>query len=190
MRVIVKQRKISFFGESYIVYCQEQKILRIKKNWLSLMPQYSIFDYVSKQLVGNVKNQKISLSANALITLDNVNYVFKQIAFNQMKYSCYKQGDENNQYSIIAHEGFESSIYYNENQIGKWVKNEFVILEGDIYNIDIDYDANVILIAAMTVLVDRFRFGVRIGGDIGWELGNMGKGLKRYKSNWKPKEES
>lgn len=65
--------------------------------------------------------------------------------------------------------------------------NDFVGLGGHKFQIALNYDENPILISAFIVLVNTFRISITIGGDIGWDVGNMGDGLTYYDPNWKAK---
>ncbi len=76
--------------------------------------------------------------------------------------------------------------FKNDNQIGRWTKDRFVIFDKDTYTLDLDYDADIALAAAMVVLVDTYSMSVTIGGDMGWDI-SIGKKQSRKKSSWVPK---
>lgn len=190
MKVYVKQDKITFFGRRYVVFNGKKKILVIRRLWLTPIPKYKITEYATGKELGKMQNKFLSFRGNANITLPNGTFKFDQESINSMKYECNSLADPSTHYQLQGNKGFSGSIYKDKNQIGQWNKNQFVIFDGDAYELDLDFDADIPLIASMMVLVDTYRISVTIGGDIGWEVGNIGKGLKSRKTNWKPKEKN
>lgn len=190
MKVFVKQDKITIFGRRYVVFKGKKKILVIRRLWLTPIPKYKITEYDSGKVIGRMQNKFLSFRGNANIFLPNGSFKFDQEGFNSMKYECKPLADPNVTYQLRGNKGFSGSIYKDKKQIGQWDKNQFVIFDGDAYELDLDFDADIPLIASMMVLVDTYRISVTIGGDIGWEVGNIGKGLNSRKNNWKPKEKN
>jgi uncharacterized protein YxjI len=188
MKVFVKQDKITIFGRRYVVYQDKKKLFTIQRLWLTPIPKYVITEYSSGERIGRIQNKFLTLRGNAVISIPNGNFKFEQESINSMKYTCKVIGKETDNYDLKGHKGFTGSIYKNKEQIGQWNKNQFVIFDGDAYEIDLDFDSDILLIASMMVLVDTYRISVTVGGDIGWEIGNIGKELQKENTNWSPKE--
>jgi uncharacterized protein YxjI len=189
MEIFIKQNMFSFFGRKYIVYANGEKRYSIRRLWLTPLPKYKIKDSRTNTVIGTIQNKFLYFRAHAKIILNSGNYAFEQKSLGSKKYSCKQLEGAMDQYEIKGHEGFECSIFKNENQIGNWTKNQLVIFDKDIYEIHLDYDAQIPLIAAMVVLVDTYSMSVTIGGDIGWNI-SLGKKQSKKKSGWKPKVKS
>ena len=187
-KVFVRQDKISLFGKSYLVSQNKKKLYVIQRQWLTIPPKFTIAQYISGKKIGEVNCKFFSFRANAEISISGERYKFEQESVSSMKYDCRKTTDPFNEYRLIGNQGFGGSIFLDKKQIGQWSKNQFVVFDGDVYELDLDFDANIPLIASMIVLMDNYRISVKIGGDLGWEVGSLGKGLKPKKTDWKPKE--
>ena len=186
MNVLVKQKRWTLLGRKYIISIQDEKKYIIERVPFSIKPEYEIKDYETWKLIGTIKN-KIKLKADAIIKIGDSEFEFKQEKLNTMTYNCIDKiaGDE---FLIQGNSGDNISTFKNNKQIAFWIKKRFVILDGNRYDMTMDYDANPILLGSFAILVDNYRMSVTIGGDIGWELGNMGKGLTEFNKNWKPKK--
>ncbi len=183
MKILVKQNKITIFGRQYNVYQNKKKLFTIRRLWPTLIPKYVITENPSGKRIGGIQNKFLSLTANAMISLPSGEYKFNQEGMNSMNYTCSNSTKEGSDiFNLSGNKGFSGSIYKNKEQIGKWNKNQFVFLDGDSYEIDLDVDSDILLIASMMILVDTYRISVIIGGDMGWEIGNIGKGLKKIKN--------
>ena len=190
MKIFVKQDKITLFGRRYVVYQNKKKLYTIRRLWLTPIPKYAITEYHSGKRIGRMQNKFLSFRGNAVISIPSGQFKFDQEAIYSMKYSCKRIGGMTEEYKLKGNKGFTGSIYKDKEQIGQWDKNRFVIFDGDAYEIDLDFDSDKLLMATMMVLIDTYRISVTVGGDIGWEVGNIGKDLKRRKSNWTPKEKT
>lgn len=185
MNVLVKQKRCTLLGRKYIISIDDEKKYIIERVPFSIKPEYEIKDYKTWKLIGTIKN-RIKLKADAIINIGNAQLEFKQEKLNTMTYNCIDKvtGDE---FLIQGNYGNSVSALKNNKQIAYWIKKKFVILDGNRYKMTMDYDANPLLLSSFVILVDNYRISVIIGGDIGWELGNMGKGLTTFNENWKPK---
>lgn len=190
MKVFVKQDKITIFGRRYVIYQNEKKRFTIRRLWLTPIPKYVITEHLSGIKIGMIRNKFLSLRANAVISIPSGDFKFEQESIKSMKYTCIATTKETEKYNLKGHKGFTGSIYRNNEQIGQWNKNRFVMFDGDAYEVDLDFDADIVLIASMMVLVDTYRISLTVGGDIGWEIGNIGKALQKRNTNWSPKENS
>lgn len=186
MNVLVKQKMWTLLGRKYIVSVEGEKKYIIERVPFVIKPEYEIKDYETCKVIGTIIN-KIKIRADATIIIDNKEYELVQEKLNKMTYHCIDK-KQNVNYTIQGNHGVYVSTYKNDEQIGYWKKKSFVILSGNRYDMEINFDEDPILISAFAVLVDNYRISVTIGGDIGWELGNMGKGLTEFDSNWKPKK--
>lgn len=176
MKVYVKQDKITFFGRRYVVFMGRKKVLVIRRLWMTPIPKFKITEYATGKELGTMENKFLSFRGNANISLPNGTFKFDQKSINSMRYECRSLVDSPTQYLLQGNKGFSGSIYKDNHQIGQWNKNQFVIFNGDAYELDLDFDADIPLIASMMVLIDTYRISIKIGGDIGWEVGNIGKG--------------
>ncbi len=188
MKIFVKQDKITIFGRRFVVYQNKKKLYSIRRLWLTPIPKYVIKEYSSGKIIGRMQNKFLSFRGNAVISIPSGQFKFDQEAISSMKYSCKRIDGEAEEYNLKGNKGFTGSIYKDKEQIGQWDKNRFVIFDGDAYEVDLDFNADKLLMASMMVLIDTYRISVTVGGDIGWEVGNIGKGLQKRKSNWIPKE--
>ena len=185
MNVLVKQKKWTLLGRKYIVSVEGAKKYIIERVPFVIKPEYEIKDYDTWKVIGKIKN-RIKLKADAIISIGNKEYELVQEKLNKMTYHCISKQPKV-KYTIKGNHGAYVSTYKNNEQIGYWKKKSFVILSGNRYDMEINYDEDPILISAFAVLVDNYRMSITIGGDIGWELGNIGKGLTEFNPNWKPK---
>jgi len=190
MKIFVKQDKITIFGRRYVIYQNNNKLYTIRRLWLTPLPKYVINEYSSGRKIGKIQNNFFSFRGNAMISIPSGQFKFEQETFNSMKYTCKRISEKNEEYELIGNKGFTGSIYKYKEQIGQWDKNKFIIFDGDAYEIDLDFDVDKLLIASIIVLIDTYRISVTVGGDIGWEIGNIGKGLQKGESNWTPKEKT
>ncbi len=189
MKVYVKQDKISFFGRRFIVYENQLALYSIKRRWLVIKPKYNITDYQTGEKIGTLENKLGSFKANALINLPNATFKFDQPeGLNSMFYKAFNLGEENLNFVFRGNKGYSGSIFLNKQQIGQWQKNKLVIFDGDTYELDLDYDTDILFMGCSMVLIDTYRISITVGGDIGFEIGNIGKGLGRRKKRWKPKK--
>lgn len=186
MEIVIKQNMFSFFGRKYIVSEKRKKLFSIRRMWLMPLPKYKIKDLRTKKVIGTIQNKFLYFRAHARIVLPSGKFAFEQESMGNKKYSCKQLEGALDQYKINGHEGFECSIFKNENQIGRWSKNQLVLFDKDTYEIELDYDADIALIAAMVVLVDTYSMSVTIGGDFGWNI-SLGKKQSKRKSGWMPK---
>lgn len=189
MQILIKQDKIPFFGRRYVVIKERRKLYEIRKAWPNPIPAYKISEFQSGKVIGNMQNKFLSLRAHAALLLPSGEYTFEQASIGAMSFECVRTSPApQSTYKLQGAKGLTGAIYQDGEQVGQWDKNRFVVLDGDNYVVDLDFDADIPLMALMMVLVDNYRISVSIGGDIGWEVGNMGKGLQESKSDWKPKE--
>jgi len=186
MNVQVKQKKWTLLGRKYIVSVENEKKYIIERVPFVIKPEYEIKDYETWNVIGTIKN-KIKFRADAIIRIRNEEYQFVQEKFNRMTYQCLDK-QNNCEYMIQGNHGSWVSTFKNNLQIGYWKKKSFVILSGNRYDVVMNFDEDPILLSAFAVLVDNYRISVTVGGDIGWELGNMGKGLTEFNTNWKPEK--
>lgn len=184
MNVLVKQKIWTLRGRKYIVSVADKKKYIIEDVPFSLT-EYEIKDYKTWKVIGSIKN-KIKFKADAIITIRNKEYRFTQEKFNKMTYQC-SDKQTKHQYTIQGNHGVWISIFKNNEQIGFWKKKSFVILSGNKYDLLMNFDEDPILLSSFAVLVDNYRISIKVGGDVGWELGNMGKGLTEFNANWTPK---
>ena len=190
MIVNVNQRMWTLFGRKYIVSIDGEKKYEIERRAFSAKGVYEIKDYDTLKEVGIFRNKLMSLKADTEIIIGEKEFHFKQESVKSMKYFCENINAPEEKYLIQAHHGHTTSIFKNQNQVAWWDKKRFVILEGNKYKIEMNFDEDPILFSAFAVLVDNYRISITIGGDIGWEMGNMGKGLTNRNENWKRKKNS
>lgn len=190
MKIVIKQNKIKIFGSRYTAFQGEKKLFVIQRLFLSLFPIYKIVDYLTGERIGIIQNKLFALRGSAIISIPTGAFNFEQESVRSMKYRCEEINGFASSYELNGNSGFTGSITKNNVQIGEWVKNKLVFFEGDTYELELDFDADILLIACTIVLMDKFRISIKIGGDIGWELGNIGKDLQTRNSNWLPKEKN
>lgn len=184
MKIILEQDFGSIFGSRYNVYIRNRKRFRIKKTLFT--SDFRIIDLVSEEVVGEIVNESFSMKIAAKITLPNGVFQMNQPEFNAMQYLC-KKHDSDDVYKLFGFEGYGGGIYFNKTQIGQWNKNNLVFFDGDVFQIEVDYDVNVLLMVSMMVLIDQFRTSVKVGGTFGFDLGNFGEDLRKPQKHWKPK---
>lgn len=189
MKILIKQDRISLFGRFYTVYKDNKKLYSIWRVWLNPIPKYIITEYPTENKIGSIRGKFFSLRANATISIPSGDYQFEQKKLTVMQYFCKSINEGSDLYKLAGTKGLGGSIYKNEKQIGKWDKNRFVILDGDVYEVDLNDDVDILLIFSMMVLVDTYRLSITVGGDlIGWEVGNISKGLQHTRDKWSPKQ--
>ncbi len=189
MQLKVKQSKISFFGRRYTITKDGRNLFIIRRLILTAIPKYVIENYNTGKKIGTFKNKFLSFKASAVIRIDKNQYSFVQKSFTSSEFQCQQHQNGDDLFQIKSHEGFQYSIWENNQQIGLCKKNNWQILDGDVYDIDLNFDADVALLAAMIVLVDNYRFSIKIGGDISLDVGNFGKNLLKPDTTWLPKDE-
>jgi len=187
MRIIIEECAVSVLGREYWVTIDKQIIYRIRRSMLSAKPKFVIIDDVTDKKIGAFQNKLLSLKADAIITVPSGKYKFDQKEINSMTYTCHQFIGGDDKYVVQGHKAYCGSIFKNEKQIGFWKKNKYSFVNSDFYDIDLDCDVDVHLMAAMTVLFDTYRISAGLG--IGIEMDNIGKGVETYKSNWTPNDE-
>lgn len=187
MRIIIEECAVSILGREYWVTMNKQIIYRIRRLTLSPTPKFVIIDDFTDKKIGAFQNKFLSLTADAIITIPGGKYKFDQKEINSMTYTCHQFIGGNDEYVIQGHKAYCGSIFKNEKQVGFWAKNRYSFVNNDFYDVDLDCDIDVILIAAMTVLLDTYRISAALG--CGFEMDNIGKGVESYKSNWTPNDE-
>jgi len=191
MKVYLSQQKSPVFGKQYDLFKDGRNIYSIKKIWYSIIPTYAVFELRSGNKIGKITNKFLSLKANGLIKLGKREYSFVQQSFNSKTLIGKNLNGQNQNYEITARSGLEHSIYQDNIQIGYSKKNAVVIFEGDRYEFVLNHDADYLLLACMYVLLDTYRFSIKLGGsDIGLDIGNLSKGINKPNSNWIPKEKA
>lgn len=188
MIVNVNQKRWTLFGKKYIVSVNKEKKYKIEREAFSLSSVYKVKDYETSKEIGEFHNKLRSIKANAEIIIGNKRYSFIQDSVRSMKYICEEEKKLSGKYVIQANRGYSTSIFKGQIQVGQWIKRSFVILEGNKYQIEMNFDEDPILFSIFAVMVDNYRISITIGGDIGWELGNIGKGLTNKNENWEPKK--
>ena len=186
MNVLVKQKRWTLFGKKYIVSVGNEKKYIVERVAFSIKPVYELKDFETWKLLGTIKN-KIRFKADAIIKIGENEFEFKQEKVNAMTYNCI-DNSTGDQYLIQGNSVDNVSAFKNGEQIACWRKRRFVILDGNSYDLVQNFDECPILLSSFAILVDNYRISITVGGDIGWELGNMGKGLTRFNDNWKPKK--
>ena len=186
MNVLVKQKKWTLLGRKYIVSVKEEKKYIVERISFSIKPEFEIKDFETWKLIGTIKN-KIRFKADAIIKIGEREFEFKQEKLNTMTYNCIDKTNDD-KYLIQGNSGNNVSAFKNGEQVGYWKKKSFVILEGNRYDLVQNFDDDPILLSSFAILVDNYKMSIRIGGGIGWELGNMGKGLTLFNENWVPKK--
>jgi hypothetical protein len=187
MKIFVKQDKITIFGRRYVIYEGRRKIYSIRRLWLTPIPKYVIKDSKADQKIGSIRNRFLAFKGDAVISIPNGSFKFDQDGFGSMKYSCKSISNPNEIFELRGHKGHDGSIFKNKEKVGEWCKNKFVIFDGDAYELDLNSDIDSLLMSVLIVLIDTYKISVTVGGDIGWDVGNIGKNLKKKKSGWQPK---
>jgi len=187
MRIIIEECTVSLWGREYWVTKDKQIIYRIRRSMLSAKPKFVIIDDCTEKKIGTFQNKLLSLKADAIIRVPSGSYKFDQKEINSMTYTCQQLSGGEANYRVQGHKAFCGSIFKNEKQIGYWKKNKYSFFNNDFYDVDLDGDADVLLMAAMTVLFDSYRISAGLG--FGFEMDNMGKGVTSYKSDWTPNDE-
>lgn len=189
MQIRIKQNKLSIFSNTYRVFRDGEVLFKLTRINFIPIGFFSIKDGKTKEKIGQIRNKVLSLRGNAKISIPNGNYHFTQKSIESNFYKCENLSDKNDLIFIERYKGFNGAIFKNELQIGFWKKNQFVVLDGDNYELKLSADVDLALISAMMVLVDYYRFSLIIGGDIGFEIGNSGNEVPKQIKYWKPKDE-
>ena len=188
MKVYVKQRKITLFGNKYIVYKDDRELYVVRRILLSIKRKYEISQYYTGQTIGTIENGLLSFKANATVSIPSGKYKVVQKSFNSLKFKCRNQDSSHSEIEMKGSKGYSGNIYENSKQIGRWNKNKFIVFHGDAFEMVLDYDVDLELMIALMVIVDMFRIQIKIGGEIGWDTGNIARGLERGNTVWRPKE--
>jgi uncharacterized protein YxjI len=89
-------------------------------------------------------------------------------------------------YEIISHKGHKHSVMKNFTQIGWWDKNVVMLMENDHYKIEVDADADHLLVISFCLIVDMMND--RTSGGLLFDFGNIGWGARPFDEQWQPKK--
>jgi hypothetical protein len=186
LRINIEQEGISH--RRYVVSVGYKETYIIRKELL--ISRYKLLKFESREKVGEIKNEFLADNRNADIILPSGTYKFEQKSDYKMYFNCKSTSKPFKEYEFIGNKGFTGSIYLNKKQIGEWDKNQYMKFENDTYDLDVDFDVDVLLLASVMVLIDIYRISIRFGGYFGWEVGNIGLELGNMNPDWKPKVKS
>ena len=113
---------------------------------------------------------------------DGLIYRFRQEKLWTGVYAC--EG-ANDRYVLYEHRGLNYSVFQNDSQIAAFTKNGFKIGNGDRYKIQINDDANVVIVICLALTIDASE-NENIATTLTYDFGQIGPEARPFDKSWKP----
>ena len=97
-------------------------------------------------------------------------------------YLCERNED---QFRLYQHKGVRYSVFKDDRQIAAITKNRVVIGKGNRYDITINADANVVIIACMILAVNT-AYNDDKDASVTYDFGNIGSEDRPFDESWEP----
>jgi uncharacterized protein YxjI len=114
---------------------------------------------------------------------DGREYRFECEKLLKQVYVCEREGER---HELIEHHGLRSSIFRDDRQIAAITKNRLVVGNGNQYDIRMNSDADVAVIACMVIAVNTADGDDRNQETVTFNLGNIGPQERPFDERWEP----
>jgi uncharacterized protein YxjI len=98
-------------------------------------------------------------------------------------YSCV--GDTTT-YHLFEHHGLRYSIFQDDTQVAAVTRNSLILGSGHEYYIEMNHDADVLVIACMILALNTNSSDNDNRGGVTWDIGKIGPEDRRFDENWEP----
>lgn len=89
-------------------------------------------------------------------------------------------------YQLMRHRGLRASVYRDDRQIAAIVKNRLVVGNGNRYDIQMNHDADPVVIAAMVLAVNTAERDDENKRAVTFDLGNIASQERPWDDSWRP----
>jgi uncharacterized protein YxjI len=93
--------------------------------------------------------------------------------------------NNNEIYRLYGHKGLNYSIFKDDQQIAAFTKNKIAMGKGNHYDIQMDDDANLVIVLCLVLTIDCSENSDNSPG-VNVDLGNIGPEEKPFDSSWEP----
>ncbi len=94
------------------------------------------------------------------------------------------EGNEE-EFRLYRHKGLNYSIFQGDRQIAAFTKNRVVVGKGNEYDIQVNYDANVLVVICMVLSVNTSENDDQ-SASVKIDLGNIGPEERPFDESWEP----
>jgi hypothetical protein len=115
---------------------------------------------------------------------DGRSYDFHTEKFWKGVYACSREGEET--YTYYQHHGLRASIFQQDRQIAALRKNAFVIGDGNEYDICMNHDADVVVIACMVLAMNTADNDDKQDSTFNIDFGSIGPQDRAFDDAWVP----
>jgi uncharacterized protein YxjI len=183
MKIDINQKAISI-GDKYTIFINGNQEYFASLKLFTLLPVISLFSSNDPQPILVIKRRFSFLKPKFDITGNTDTCKFTTISLWQHHYQCIKGNDT---YDIYEHTKRKCSIYKNDNQIAFWEHEMVSWLDGDNYSLYADNNCDKELLIALCLILDNYEHNDHNKSMVNIDVGNIGWGLKKFDSNWRPK---
>ena len=88
-------------------------------------------------------------------------------------------------YRLYEHKGLKYSIFQEDHRIAAFTKNRVKIGQGDLYEIRMNEDANLVIVICLALTIDASE-NEDDNASVTVDFGNLGPEDKRYDESWEP----
>ena len=181
MKISIDQKRLSLIDRFHIGVNGNERFIGKRKFF-----SYKLEVFSSEMEVMAVVKRKSHTELDASYSINILHdgdYEFTTVS---RKRGIWKIVGQKSEYILYEHEGFNYSLYKNDIQIGKAIKNDFVVLGGDRFSVQANNGENILLLISIFLSLDNACFIDR-GFRFGYST-KLSKDGKRRDWNWKPKQ--
>ena len=152
------------------------------KAWLSLLARLEVRT-LNEEVVATIHGNFSILADYDLNLADGRHFHYGCEKLFKGVYSCV--GDTT-AYHLFEHHGLRYSIFQENTQVAAITRNQFVIGNGYVYEVHMNRDADVVVIACMILALNTNAHRDEDNGAFTYDFGKIGPEDRAFDENWQP----